>query len=94
MRGQIWPSVLIMIGGVVVGVLVAFAAIFPTVNASSKLVKTSPDLSIVEINVEQSSLEPFTVTLYSYDNGIVVDAKPEKGAIVEGLKRMGLEVNE
>ncbi len=82
-----------MIGAVVVGVLVAFAAVYPTVDTSAKLVKSSPTLSIVETNTEQIHLTPFTITLYQYDNGIVVDAKPEREAIIAGLKNAGVEVN-
>ena len=92
MRAQIWASALLIIGGVVLGSLIALAVAYPDLKAGGTLTQAFPHLMKAEVNVEHRYLIPFRVALFEYNGGIVVDAWPTRDPIVDELNRLGVEV--
>jgi len=92
-RGQIWPDVLVIVGAVVLGVLVALSAAYGTIEGTARLLKTMPYVLYAEVLVEHNSLSPVHVVKLYYDGAVFLSALEDTNLLMDVLKDLNVEVN-
>ncbi len=93
MRGQVWTEALLIVGGIVIGVLVAFGNAFPVFVGGAEVVRALPYVALAEVYAEQNALYPYSVTDFYYDgNNLVLGADPEDATLRLYLSSWGVNV--
>jgi hypothetical protein len=92
MRGQIWSEVLLVAGGVVLGVFLVLGPLFQSLD-STLPARAGPKLTLAEVETEQNSFLPYTITYFGEDNGeLYASAYPSTDDIANKLSSLGVAV--
>lgn len=93
MRGQIWVELLIVLGGITLGFLLALVPAMGTIEGSAKVLHVFPYLSLVESNVEQNLMVPCGTTKFEFNGDVfTIDGGACKTEVINGLKKYRVEV--